>query len=153
MTGNVYVDLNNNGVLDAGEAAISGVTITLTGTDDRGQAVSTTATSDAAGAYAFANLRPGTYTVTETQPAAYLDGKDTAGSPGGGVATNDAISGITLGSGITSAGNIFGELPAASVSGVGLCRCQQRRRFQCRRNRPPRRHDHPHGHRRSRPAR
>ena len=37
----------------------------------------------------------GNYTVTETQPAGYLDGKDTIGTTGG-TAGNDLLSGITL---------------------------------------------------------
>ena len=43
----------------------------------------TATTTNASGAYSFGNLRPGTYTLTETQPAGLLDGKDTAGSLGG----------------------------------------------------------------------
>ena len=38
-------------------------------------------TTDATGAYDFANLRPGVYTVTEPQqPAGYLDGQDSRGN-------------------------------------------------------------------------
>ena len=37
----------------------------------------------------------GTYTITETQPAGYTDGKDTIGTPGGTVG-NDAFSNIVL---------------------------------------------------------
>ena len=81
LAGFVYVDANNDGVKDAGETPIAGVTVTLTGTDDLG-AVSRTTTTDATGFYRFPNLRPGTYTITETQPAGYLDGKDTIGTPG-----------------------------------------------------------------------
>ena len=43
----------------------------------------------------------------ETQPAGYLDGKDTAGSTGGTV-TNDLISTISLGAGVSSTNNNFG---------------------------------------------
>ncbi len=118
IAGNVYRDANNDGVLNAGENGVAGVTITLTGTDDLGQAVSLSTTTGAGGAYAFSNLRPGTYSVAETQPAGLLDGKDTAGAPGGGTAGNDLISGITLVSGRASAGNNFGELDAASISGI-----------------------------------
>src|SRR5260221_2122291 len=41
----------------------------------------------------FTNLRPGTYTLTETQPAGFLDGKDMIGTPGGTTA-NDVFSAI-----------------------------------------------------------
>ena len=46
IAGNVYHDANDNGVKDAGEAPISGVTVTLTGTDAYNNPVSlTTATT------------------------------------------------------------------------------------------------------------
>ncbi|MCI0685450.1 MAG: carboxypeptidase regulatory-like domain-containing protein, partial [Gemmataceae bacterium] len=115
LSGFVYHDANNNGVKDANEEGIAGVTITLTGADDLGQ-VNKTATTNSAGAYQFLNLRPGTYHVAETQPSAYLDGKDTAGSTGGTV-TNDLISAISLPPGAASVGNNFGELKAATVAG------------------------------------
>ncbi|WP_228027354.1 SdrD B-like domain-containing protein, partial [Pseudaquabacterium pictum] len=70
------------------------------------------ATTDANGFYQFTNLRPGTYNVAETQPAGYLDGKDTIGTTGG-TAGNDLLSGITLVAGANSVENNFGELPPA----------------------------------------
>lgn len=116
LSGFVYHDANNNGIMDAGEQGIAGVLITLTGTDDLG-AVNKTTTTDATGAYQFLNLRPGTYNVAETQPAGYMDGKDTAGSKGGTV-TNDLISGINLPPGASSVNNNFGELRAATIAGL-----------------------------------
>src|SRR5262249_5396012 len=71
----VYVDDNRNGVFDpASESGIFGVTITLTGVDDLGNAVSVTTTTDIDGSYSFVGLRPGTYSLHETQPARYRDG-------------------------------------------------------------------------------
>ena len=52
----------------------------LTGTDDRGQAVTLTTTTDSQGTYAFANLRPGTYTVSDDTPAGYTNGKQALGT-------------------------------------------------------------------------
>ena len=72
---------------------------------------------NAAGYYEFAGLNAGTYKVVETQPAAYLDGKDTVGSTGGNNAVNDVLGSITLASGADSHENNFGELPAAKISG------------------------------------
>ncbi|HEY3900126.1 MAG TPA: SdrD B-like domain-containing protein [Chthoniobacter sp.] len=117
ISGVVYEDDNNNGVVDAGESGISGVKVTLTGTDDLGDAVNLNATTNAAGLYSFTNLRPGTYTITETQPSAYLDGKDTLGSPGGGTASNDVFTGVTIVSGSADANYNFGELKPSNVSG------------------------------------
>ena len=110
ISGSVYNDLNNNGTRDAGEPGIAGTIIRLTGTDDRGIAVVLNTTTDASGAYVFPNLRPATYTVTETQPATFQDGRETVGSLGGSAAINDVISGIALKPGDAGANYNFGEL-------------------------------------------
>jgi hypothetical protein len=112
LSGFVYEDDDNDGIKDASEAPIAGVTVTLTGPNG----LTRTTTTDATGAYAFADLVAGAYTVAETQPSAYLDGKDTAGSKGGGV-TNDRIAAITLLAGDDSVNNNFGELKPARLSG------------------------------------
>ena len=117
ITGVVFADSNNDGIQGAGELGIPGATVSLTGTDDRGQAVTATTTTAADGSYKFADLRPGNYTVSETQPAGYLDGKDTVGSSGG-VLADDKISAIVLGAGVTSSGNNFAELKAACILGT-----------------------------------
>jgi len=78
VSGKVYVDTNNNGVPDGGEAGIAGVVMHLTGTDINGTAVSRDTTTAADGSYSFANLVPSNasgYTITEIQPAQYKDGK------------------------------------------------------------------------------
>ena len=109
LAGFVYVDADDDGVFDAGETPIPNVTVTLTGTDLNGAAVTRTGTTKADGSYLFDALLPGTYKVTETQPAGFADGKDTAGSSGGTV-TNDMIDVIVLDAGENSVNNNFGEL-------------------------------------------
>jgi uncharacterized repeat protein (TIGR01451 family) len=119
LSGFVYLDSNDNGIKEAGEAGIPNVTVTLTGFSDQGP-ISQTATTDANGAYQFQGLRPGTYALTETQPAGstYVDGKDTIGSQGGTVA-NDNFSNINLAAGVLGINNNFGELlPANADLGV-----------------------------------
>jgi hypothetical protein len=119
LSGFVYVDDDDDGVKDPGEAPIPGVLITLTS----GTITLTTATG-ADGSYSFTNLPPDRYTVTEIQPSGFLDGKDTAGSLGGTV-TNDRIADIPLGGGANSINNNFGELipppppPPVLVVGAG----------------------------------
>ena len=116
IAGTVYDDRNNNGVRDTGEPPIAGVTIALTGTDDRGAAVSRTVITDAAGNYTFGNLRPGTYALVESQPMNFSDGRETIGSLGGMNATNDRIDAITVRSGDTGVNYNFGEL-SGGISG------------------------------------
>lgn len=119
IAGNVYADDNNNGLFETGlgEVGISGVDVTLTGMDVDGLNVNLTQQTDVNGAYLFTGLRPGTYTITETQPTIYLDGQDTQGTPGNGTAGNDVFSNIQLAAGVQGVNNDFGELVPASVSG------------------------------------
>jgi hypothetical protein len=118
ISGIVYVDPNNNGVVDPGETRIPGVTVRLTGTDDLGNPVDRTTTTGPDGQYRFTGLRPGRYGVVETQPAGFLDGRDTPGT-GGGTSSPaaDTIQPIVLGAGVEAAGNNFGELPPAQLTG------------------------------------
>ena len=117
LGGFVYDDANNDGIKQVGEAGISGVTVTLTGTDDLGHAVNISTITDATGAYDFTTLRPGTYSIAESQPVAYLDGKDTQGTPGAGVASNDLFSNIPLTAATDGVNNNFGELTPSSLAG------------------------------------
>jgi uncharacterized repeat protein (TIGR01451 family) len=120
--GRVWLDADNDGVIDASESGIAGVTVTLTGTDTIGRPVERTLTTDAQGGYLFENLAPGSYTVTEpTQPAGTLNGRTNTGN-GGGTATPvatlpSAVSGITLGIGQMFTANDFGEIPPARIAG------------------------------------
>jgi len=72
--GTVYQDSNGNNHFNAGEPGMSGVILTLSGTNNLGQAITATTTTLANGTYSFSTdsntnaLRPGTYQVTETQP-------------------------------------------------------------------------------------
>jgi len=117
LSGIVFSDLDNDGSVDSGENGIGGATVTLTGTDDLGSAVSTAVTTPGDGTFTFGNLRPGTYTITETQPGAFLDGIDTAGTLGGSAAVNDVISGIVVAAADAGTDNRFGEVAALSLSG------------------------------------
>ena len=60
------------------------------------------------GSYTFANLRPGTYAISEVQPSGYTDGSDQLGTLGGVVA-NDLFSSILVTSGASGKNYNFGE--------------------------------------------
>lgn len=60
----VWLDLDSDGIQDDGEPGVSGVLVTLAGTDVDGSAVSLTTTTDADGRYLFADLAAGDYLVT-----------------------------------------------------------------------------------------
>ena len=60
-----FHDLNYNGIWDDGEPGLKGWTINLKGTDGMGSDVDLSTTTDDGGYYEFANLKPGTYTVSE----------------------------------------------------------------------------------------
>ena len=109
LSGFVYVDSNNDGVRDAGETGLAGVIIQLQGTDDLDNTVVLTTTTLADGSYSFTGLRAGTYSIMETQPNDYEDGKDTIGTQGGSVA-NDRFYDIILMRGVNGKENNFGEL-------------------------------------------
>ena len=103
LSGSVYLDSNNNGAIDVGERPIAGAKVTVTGGSTT-QAVVT----DIYGFYTFDNLPAGTYTISETQPGDYADGKDKLGNKGGTIA-NDKFSGIVLTAGAAGSGYNFGE--------------------------------------------
>ncbi|MFO0806218.1 MAG: carboxypeptidase regulatory-like domain-containing protein [Gemmataceae bacterium] len=86
------------------------VLLTLTGTDDRGQTVSVQTYTDSNGRYEFINLRPGTYTITETPPDLSADfltlqsatsevGQINNGAGSGTSGTNGQIVDVTLAGG------------------------------------------------------
>ena len=71
-----------------------------------------TTTTDVNGAYGFANLQPGTYTLTVTPPGSYTDEYATAGAVDGvasGSASAGLISGVTLKAGSVGSGCTFVE--------------------------------------------
>ncbi len=122
ISGKVWMDANNDGVVDPGEEGIVGVTVELTGTAIDGTPVSVTVTTDADGNYSFTDLPPGTYTVIEpNQPPGTLDGQTVPGTSGGMPTTPgngpSKISTITVGVNQISTDNNFGEILGGSISG------------------------------------
>ena len=119
LSGNVYHDRSNDGVLDRGtEEGIGGVVLNLL--DGDGNDTGMRATTDATGAYTFNNLAAGTYAVMEVHPAGWLDGIDTPGNLGGVADLSppgDMISQIAINWGQTGIEYNFGELLPGSIAG------------------------------------
>jgi SdrD B-like domain len=126
ISGYVYADSNNNGFFENNENPISGVKITLVGTQDPCKYTNISTITNSAGYYQFSNLVPCTYSVLETQPTNYNNGVTTTGTIGGvkvGTITNtDRIDNISMSAGQNSINNNFGELlinaPASNNGGT-----------------------------------
>ena len=108
LSGIVYIDLNNSNGYNLNEPGIPAVGFTLSGLDTGGLPVQRVIASGLDGRYTFAALPAGIYTITQTQPAGYSDGQETAGTLGG-TAGNDQISAIVVGAGGVGTGYDFGE--------------------------------------------
>ncbi|MBM4089848.1 MAG: hypothetical protein FJ276_10570, partial [Planctomycetes bacterium] len=118
ISGMVWFDSNNNGVRDAGESGVPGVLVRLTGVDLRGPAVDITVMTDDSGAYRFARLPGGTYTIQQQQPHAFVDGIDVRGTVNGvaaGDVANDRFFNIALPITGQGVGYDFGERSLAQT--------------------------------------
>lgn len=114
----VWKDLNRNGLQDAGEPGIAGVTVTLTLPGGITKIIST----DADGIYSFDDLVPGIYSVAFSTPAggfaptqANANGSDLADSdPVGGIVNNITITtgevNNSIDAGFTYPVNIYGHV-------------------------------------------
>ena len=103
-------------VVDTSGSPIENVVVTLTGTDDLGNAVTLTVTTAPDGSWEFAGLRPGSYAVVETQPVGVGDGPDIPGGPAAASTANDTFE-ITLAPGDDAVDNVFTE-KFGSISGT-----------------------------------
>ena len=117
ITGNVFDDLNMDGFFDSGDRPLGGVVINLEGQDIYGNNYALTTTTDANGNYTFTGLATGNYRITQQQPAGFVDGQDSTGSPGGVVSGNDEIT-ISLNAGESAPANNFGEVADPTAVGA-----------------------------------
>lgn len=116
LSGHVYHDRDNDGARETGEEGIAGATLTLY--DAAGNVVASTSSAGADGYYEFTGLPPGEYSIVETQPASWLDGKDAAGNLGGAAENpGDRIRQIVMEFGDTGVDYDFGEVAPSSISG------------------------------------
>ncbi len=109
LSGYKYLDAMDMGHKVPGDPGISGVLVTLTGTNILGQKVRLTTHTASNGFYQFLNLLPGTYYITVSPPAGFIAGSANVGSQGGIVIGPDQLQ-VHLGSGVHGTNNNFGEL-------------------------------------------
>ncbi|WP_083389696.1 SdrD B-like domain-containing protein [Trichormus sp. NMC-1] len=113
----VFNDGNNNGIQDAGEAGVSGVTVELINPAD-GSVIATT-TTDETGAYTFTGLTPGDYQVKFTSPTGYVF--STANQGGDDTVDSDANTSTGLTQTVTlTSGEFNGTLDAGLVQLASL---------------------------------
>jgi hypothetical protein len=116
ISGFVYVDAANDGLRVSAsgtpDLAIQGVVLTLLQEDSSSHWTTVTnVMTGADGSYRFDNLSAATYRITKTQPADFIDGKETVGTIGGtttGTAGTDEFD-VTLAGGDNGSGYNFGE--------------------------------------------
>ncbi|MEO2049815.1 MAG: SdrD B-like domain-containing protein [Pirellulales bacterium] len=120
IQGLVWEDFNDDGEVNFGEQAIEDVAIALAGIDDRGNAVIEVMNTDSQGIFEFINLRPSDgsgYTLTETQPAGFVDGEEALGTVNGvlsGVVADNVFSQIGMTTPVSDVMDYnYGERPEA----------------------------------------
>ncbi|MFT5527519.1 MAG: serine-aspartate repeat-containing protein C/D/E, partial [Pirellulaceae bacterium] len=124
ISGHVYHDRNDNGQRQGGEEGIQGVEVVAV---DAAGIVAGRTTTNGQGFYQIDDLEPGTYTLRETHPGRWIDGRDAAGTVerfgvgtlvvGGALNPGDTISTIELRSEERGVNYDFGEL-LGSLRGV-----------------------------------
>ena len=112
----VFLDLDADGIQDAGEVGLANVTVKLLGAD--GVTVLGTTTTNASGNYNFADLAPGAYGVQVVRPATY----ETSPKDQGG---NDALDSDANAAGIIAptflySGDVRTDLDAGLFQRVSL---------------------------------
>jgi len=124
----VWEDENGDGIQDASEVGIAGITVTLSGP------VNATTTTDGSGGYLFSNLPAGTYTVTVGTPAGFTaspsgqggdPNKDSNGSPASVTLPTNASSDLSIDFGFVppeSVGRMTGGGQQLEISGVRISR-------------------------------
>ena len=110
ISGTKFLDANGNGVRDAGEGGLAGVTITRTPTLNDPAGANLTVVTDAQGNFTFAAVPFGSFTLSETVPAGF---EQTAPAPPGTITGNINFANRT------STGNLFGNRPlGGTVTGT-----------------------------------
>jgi hypothetical protein len=103
LSGKVFDDLDGDGSLAGGEPGLSGWTVQVL---DTSNTVVATSTTDSGGAYSFAAIDPGLYTVSLIATAGYIATTAASGTIPVSASAGQSVSGLN-----------FGEFQAATFSG------------------------------------
>ncbi len=118
----IYLDANADGIEDAGELPIEGVTVALiddangNGVWDPGELPIATTTTDENGNYLFDGVPDGNYIVAVTDTDNVLNGLENTADPDGGM---DETSAVTL-AGADDMDQDFGYTPDGHMAGDGM---------------------------------
>ncbi|MDB6076053.1 MAG: hypothetical protein JWO89_3693, partial [Verrucomicrobiaceae bacterium] len=111
----VWYDANNNGIKDASETGISGLTVELVNSSGLSFTPAVTTTTNASGAYGFGVYQPGTYRIKVTPNGTYPRASSTTGTDNSTDSNNDGTQ--TGGAGAASVSFAF-TLTAAGEPGT-----------------------------------
>ena len=104
--GQIYNDLDNNGVQDSNETGLGGVTVLLSGTDNTGNEIQLETQTSITGEFAFDGVPAGEFTVEQVQPALFRDGTNIFDFQ---ITQSDERDIIVTEQTIQNEGNLYGE--------------------------------------------
>lgn len=125
LSGRVFRDFNNDGLVTAGDTGIAGIVMTLSGTAFDGAIFSLNATTDANGDFTLQGIPAGaSYLLVQgaVAEAHLVDGIDTAGNLGGNGTVNDRFSSVDVPANTIGTGYLFAEVPQPRI---GLAKAVQ----------------------------
>lgn len=114
ISGQSYIDRDNDGIFDGTDSGLAQTQFRLVGTDRWGNQFSRQATSNSRGEYRFDDLPPGSYIVRKQQPELLKGGKISLGNAGGEIEDRHSFS-IRLEEGTVAANYRFAELIVEDV--------------------------------------
>ncbi|MBQ4880460.1 DUF11 domain-containing protein, partial [Pseudoalteromonas luteoviolacea] len=117
VSGNVFLDINQDGVVDTNDQLLKDITVTITGTDKYGQTVNQSVVTNASGAFSFTGLIESNadgYTITQTVSGTYQSGNRYIGSDAGVVSN---VAKVVVGTDVTPE-ITFTEKPKAGDKSV-----------------------------------
>ena len=120
ISGAVFSDFNQDRIFNAGDTPLAGFTVDLTGTTVGGGTVSTSTVTDANGAFLFAGLEAGTYTLDASQ--SFFNPPVALASSFGGTVSGSAVEDLVLGQGqsITDVGFAAQTVNPAAIAGFSV---------------------------------